>query len=417
MNAHATRGELLYTHGRYADAETEFRQALAESPEDAATLGMLAVTIAQQERYEEALATAREAVAHGPELGFAHYALALVHLDREEVLKAKLAIEEALRLEPGHPGFCATLARVHIMREEYARALTVLNQGLEEDPEHGACQNLKALVLTQLGRHNEARTTIQGQLERDPEDAMTHANQGWSLLHANRPKDAAGHFREALRLDPELDYARQGMLNSLRARNPLFRVLLAYALWMSRLSSGARWGVIIGGYLVYKIVYQAGKADPELRWWTTPVVVGYLLLIFLTWTGLPLTNLMLRLDKYARYLLSREEIRATNIVGVLLLLAAGCGIASWVTHMLVFGLAALMFLLLVIPVAQVFDQDATRERRILGGYTALLIGVGVAGLISAQTNEDLLPLFVVAFVLGIGLFTWVANAVRMRKPT
>ena len=57
----------------------------------------------------------------------------------------------------------------------------------------------------------------------------------------------------------------------MKARNPVYRALLAYFLWMSRLSGGQRWGVIIGGYLAAQVIPGA--------------MVVYLPLVILTWGG------------------------------------------------------------------------------------------------------------------------------------
>ena len=54
-------------------------------------------------------------------------------------------------------------------------------------------------------------------LGRNPENAHTNANQGWSLLHGGQPGKALEHFREALRLDPDLEFARAGMVEALKA--------------------------------------------------------------------------------------------------------------------------------------------------------------------------------------------------------
>ena len=351
MSAAISRGELLLSRRRYDAAEAEFRKALAETPEDPYVLSMLAMCISEQDRHDEALEVAHDAVGQGPDMPFAHYALAVVHLQRDELLKAKAAIDEALRLDPENPDCWALLAGIHLQRSEYTEGLAAANHGLESDPEHNVCQNTKVLALTQLGRREEANAAIQGQLQRDPDNAVTHANQGWSYLHANQPKKAAEHFREALRIDPELEFAQAGMLNALRARNPIFRLLLAYFLWMSRLSSRARWGVIIGGYVGIRVVQAIGKEYPSTWFWTMPLGIIYLLFVFLTWTGPAFTNLLLRLDKYGRYLLSDDEIRASNLVGGSFALAIILGIVALVTQLTPFGLAAGMFLLLIIPLA------------------------------------------------------------------
>ncbi|MBN2446524.1 MAG: tetratricopeptide repeat protein [Phycisphaerae bacterium] len=428
MEKHVERGRMLYSSSRYDAAEAELRKALAEEPGDFIALGFLALSIAHQDRPDEALATAQEAVGHGPDEPYPHFALALVHFIRDEYLKSKAAVLESLRLDDEAPWAWALLANIHIVREEYTEALDAANHGLEIDPEDSGCQNFKALALTQLGRHREAAATIKGQLQRDPDDAMTHANQGWAELHANNPKQAAIHFREALRLEPELEFARVGMLNALRARNPIFRLLLAYFLWMSRLSQGARWGVIIGGVFGVKLLRQAAKHNPSLMCIAIPVIVLYLLFVFITWTGPILANLLLRLDKFGRHVLSKDEIRASNYVGVSLGLSILFGIAAaagWLcatspaamtTWALLPAMAAGLFLLMILPLAGTLNTSDRKWRIALSVYTGLLFACGAAAVAMIHFSPNRAGLPGALFVIGLVLYTWLGSVVCSQRP-
>ncbi|MDB5311521.1 MAG: tetratricopeptide repeat protein [Gemmataceae bacterium] len=46
---------------------------------------------------------------------------------------------------------------------------------------------------------------------------------GWALLHARQPAEALTHFREALRLDPTNEWARDGLIEALKARYWVYR--------------------------------------------------------------------------------------------------------------------------------------------------------------------------------------------------
>ena len=106
--------------------------------------------------------------------------------------------------------------------------------------------NLRAMALVNLGRKREAAEAMRGTLAKDPQNAFSHANQGWTLLHQGDHAQGLEHFREALRIDPELDWAAAGTVEALKARHLLYRLMLRYFLWMSRLGGRARWGVILG---------------------------------------------------------------------------------------------------------------------------------------------------------------------------
>ena len=73
----------------------------------------------------------------------------------------------------------------------------------------------------------------------------TPTKAGPSCTQGN-PLKAMEHFREALRLDPEMEWARAGIVEAMKARNFVYRWMLAYFLWMARLDSRVRWGLVIG---------------------------------------------------------------------------------------------------------------------------------------------------------------------------
>ena len=69
---------------------------------------------------------------------------------------------------------------------------------------------------------------------------------GWTLLHDGDPRKAMGHFREALRLDPGMEWARAGIVEAMKARSLIYRIFLSYFLFMNRLSGNAQWATVCG---------------------------------------------------------------------------------------------------------------------------------------------------------------------------
>src|SRR5690606_6128653 len=102
----------------------------------------------------------------------------------------------------------ALLASVELGRSRWTDSLDAANRALALQPEHVGAANLRAMALVRLGRKAEAMESVDYALRRAPENAFSHANQGWNCLHQNNPRRAQDHFREALRLDPNLEYAR-----------------------------------------------------------------------------------------------------------------------------------------------------------------------------------------------------------------
>src|SRR5205823_12580613 len=219
------------------------------------------------------------------------------------------------------------LASLELRKSRWREALVAANQGLEIEPENGLCTNLRAQALVKLGDRAAAATTMGEALARRPDDAYTHANQGWALLHAGQPRQALDHFREALRLDPELEWARAGIVEALKARNFVYRWMLAWFLWMSRLTPGARWGLVIGAYFGTRVIRYAAENSPDLAPFLWPLLFAYAGFVLLTWLAPSFFNLLLRLDRFGRYALSTDQLRGANLLAACLVVSLGCLVA------------------------------------------------------------------------------------------
>src|SRR5262249_2378545 len=148
-------------------------------------------------------------------------------------------------------------------------SLEAAERGLNAEAGHTGCANLRAMALNQLGRGAEAGRALHDALAQDPENAVTHANQGWTALQTGDAKKALEHFREALRLDPTNDWAKSGMVESLKAQYFVYRLMLKYQFYMSRLSGRRQWWTLIGIYVVARII-------PFM-------FIPYLLFVFISW--------------------------------------------------------------------------------------------------------------------------------------
>jgi len=259
------------------------------------------------------------------------------------------------------------------------------------------------VALTQLGRRAEAGETIQTALGREPDNALSHANMGWTLLHQGEPRRAMQHFQESLRLDPNLEWARQGIVEALKAHNVLYRPMLRYFLWMSRLSPGVRIGVIVGLYFAFRLLRTVTREMPQWTPYVMPFIVVYIAFVLLTWTAGSVFNLLLRLHPVGRYALSAEEVRAANFVGAFLAAALILAVVGGLLpnrHLLVgAGFTAAM----ILPVSGVYLVPPGKRRKVLAAYTAVLLVVLLLGLASPPPAAWG---FFALQGLGIMVFTW-----------
>ncbi len=420
MSRHFDRALVLFEQSRTDLAEAELRQELAGDPENPLAHALLALCLAERERFDEAQREAEVAVHGAPDMPFAHYALAEVLAGRNRPKEAREAVNEAIRLDPSEADHFALLAGIEAELGRWKDALAASERGLALDPEHVRCSNMRAMALVNLGRRDEAGLTLDSALTRDPENAVTHANKGWAMLHAGTTKPALEHFREALRIDPDSEWARRGIVEALKARNFIYRWLLAYFLWMSRLSGRARWGVILGLYFASRFLDGISERSPQLAPYLRPLLLLYVLFVVLTWIADPLFNLLLRFSRFGRLALSRDQTVASNW----LLVCLGGAVAALVIALLTssgVAIAAVFFCAMMsIPVTATFRRQPGTPRRILGGYTIALALTGVGGITTA-TLYSFQPyskaagaasvLLAAVFIVGFVVFTLFANVI------
>lgn len=411
MSAHLARARLLLAQSRPADAEREILLSLVAQPDDTGALALLALVRADLQKNEEALSAARTAIGLAPDDPYLHYVHAFVlhRLEREN--DAFAAAQEALRLAPDEADHFSLLASIELARRNWPAALAASERALALNPEHVSAANLRAMALVRLGRKEEATATVDYALNRAPEDAFSHANQGWNCLHRNDPKRAQDHFREALRLNPTLDYAREGMLEALKARNPIYRGMLAYFLWMSSLSDRLQWGFIIGIYFGTKMIRNLAEQQPQYGFVLWPLLGLLYTFVYLSWTAMPMFNLLLRFNRFGRHVLTRDQRIATNWFGALFIAALGM-LIWWLTSDS--GLAMLLtfyFTILSLCIAATFVRTG-RPRRILGLATGALAGVGVGAIVLLAGDSETGRTLVSVFVFGFLGFQILANTIR-----
>lgn len=413
------RGMLLLEQGRHSLAEKEFRQHLGQEPGDGFVRALLAVCLVRLERRDEAEAEARQAIGEAPDLAYAHYAMAVVMSDRNREDEAAAAITEAIRLEPGDADYHAMRAEIELRRRRWAEALAAAESALQFDPEHVAGNNLRAMALVKLGRKAEAGITMGATLQRNPDDAFSHANQGWTLLERRQSREAMQHFRESLRLDPTSDWAKAGLVEAIKARNPVYSWLLAYFFWMQRLPENIRWGILLGGYFGNRLLGSLARDNPKLEPWISPVQTVYLIFVLLTWLAVPLSNLVLFAHPMGRHALDRDQRRQAILVALCLLPALGSLVAaftvapSWMVPAVVFGL-------LMLPASAIHQCAEGWPRLTMVGVTTLLLLLGllsVAGEFGGRTvPEDIASGAFTCFLAGSFVSQWLANFLVGRVP-
>ncbi|MFG0317654.1 MAG: tetratricopeptide repeat protein [Planctomycetota bacterium JB042] len=369
------RAHHLLAVDRPEAAASELTAFLGDAPDSVEARLLLAQASLRLERYDDASAHAADAVRLAPDHALPHRVRARVELARGRLDVADEAIAESIRLEPREPDAHGIRAMIRVERKEWREALAAAEEGLELDAENSRCTNLAAIALTRLGEESRAAEVLRGQLARSPDDPLTHANQGWTELHAGRYDRALEHFREALRLDPEQDWARRGVLEALRARHRLYRPILRYFLWMDRLSSRAQFGILFGGWIAYQGVRTLAADDSPLRPLLLLLAAAYLVFALSTWFATPLANGLLCLSRFGRLALTGWEKLASAVV-VPLLLVGILAVLGALGEAAV--LPGLVVGLLAFPLAVTFQMTERKARGAMLAFTLLVAALGGA---------------------------------------
>ncbi|MCC3158150.1 tetratricopeptide repeat protein [Hymenobacter sp. 15J16-1T3B] len=386
------RLHLLLQHKRPADAEQEARRLLLDDPENAYVQTLLALALMEQNRLPEAQETAHRAIAAEPEYSFAYYVLSATLQRQHELPAAQEAIEEALALDPLEADYHHVLGLIRFQRGQLQGALRAAEAGLAADPTHVDCLGLRARCLSRLGRRDEAQADLGEALRQAPGDAGTYADLGWVALERGRAKEAAGHFREALRLKPTLEYAREGLVAALKARFWIYNWFYRFMVWTQGLGSGAQRGLFIGLFLLSRFV---------------PVLLPlYLGLVYMSWFAEPIFNSLLRLNRYGRHALSEEDTRDSNhFIGLLLGATAVLGAGKY-TQTEALTLLGMVGLGLLFPLVGTQRQWLPARRRQSMWAGIVLAVVGVAAALLTGLGLPLGGTLFGAFLLGTLGYVW-----------
>ena len=388
MSIHLSRAQLLMQQHRFELAEEQLRLALAEGTETATAHALLALCLSERNKFDEATTEAQQAIHDAPDEALGFHALATIQWKRNQLTDAQKTISEAIRLEPWNAHHFHVLSGIESNRYRWSESLAAAEQGLACDPDDIGCNNLRAIALVNLGRKAEAGQSIDATLSKNPEDAVTHANQGWTLLHQRQPLDAMKHFREALRLQPDLEWARLGIVEAMKARFFVYRWLLSFFLWMTRFPPNVRLGLILGLLFGRALLANLIQMIPILAPLALPLTIGYVLFVWMAWTASSLFNLVLRLDSFGRLVLNATERLESTLVGICLLLFFAVGMTSlffdrstatrsWETGMLYLGL--------MLPLIATFRQPAGRK----AWFIAYTLGVAVCVLMATYQSLSL----------------------------
>lgn len=319
----------LLDNERYDQVKREAAQDAAADPENPQPHYWMALAHLGLDEHARAYEAARNAVSLAPEWYGAQYVLAQASLQIDSKAKeAEAAAKECIRLDPEDSTGYVLLASCHANKSRWKESEAALDKALELDPEDEAALNLRAHILSITGRRAEAMEMSLRTLGAAPDSVQGMTTLGYTQLRAGKIKEAEESFVSALRQDPNEEFAREGLLESLRVKFWPYRLVFAFHVWQARFPSSVRWGLWIGIFVAGRLLREAGKQGGPGAVFITAASIALMSFVYLTWTSALLANGMLLLHPLGRYALPKQD-KIEGAFGMTAAVIGLVGLVGW----------------------------------------------------------------------------------------
>ncbi|RAJ10923.1 tetratricopeptide repeat protein [Chitinophaga skermanii] len=406
MAEQLNRAWFFIQHQRYQDAITTLQHFLGEYANNSDALYLLAICYMELEQTQKAASIVDAALANDAGDPRFHYMKSRVLIEERKYDQAFTFIENAVSIDPYDASYFATWSRIFLIKKKFKEAVAKAEEGLAIDPENESCLNLRSHALYYLNDKEAAFAGLHEALEHNPENVYTHTNLGWKHLENGDKAKALEHFREALRKDPTFEWARSGMAQAMKSKYWLYKLYLKYMFFMSKQTGKMQWIIIAGIFILGQVLSNVSD------------VLFYILATFVvgTWIVTPLSNLLLRINPYGRYLLTAQEKKTSNHIALLFGLSATTGLA-YLALPTVAGLLGICIYaaIMVIPIATMNLPELPKNVRILRLFTA---GLGAMALYAIGTAffQNTIESFAFFFpMIGVFAYQSTANFLMMRE--
>ena len=202
---------VLHAQDRLDQAIVEYSAALRLRPDSLEVQNDLAGVLQQLGRFEEARQQYEAAVRLNPEFGLAHSGSCSTLLMLRRLEDARRECEMAVRLQPDLAVARYDLGNVLLQQGRVNDAASLYLDALRLDPQFPEAHLNLATALETLGRTAEARYHTTQAMSGLASEAAVHAIRGAALEGQGRVREARAEYARALRFEPSLATAREGI--------------------------------------------------------------------------------------------------------------------------------------------------------------------------------------------------------------
>ncbi len=269
------------------------------------------------------------------------------------------------------------------------------------------------------GKLDAADHSDMRRLSRNAEDPLSLANAGWTALQRGDRAKAEEFFRESLRIEPDNEYARDGLLQAYKSRSHFYRLYLKWVFFLQRYTSGKQMAIIIGLFLLYRFSTRVLRESHPII--AAVIVFAYLFFAFGSFVAPGLGHFLILTDPLARLSLNFREKLDGLAVGLPVLL----GVAGLVLGITVLPTPVALFggclLAASIPSSLIFRNYARAGQILFGTIALFAVLTGIIQLVEwAVPNDTLIALSSALFpitVLSVVLCTWFSGVPGLTRQS
>jgi tetratricopeptide (TPR) repeat protein len=252
--AHFNLGLVLARQGDRAGAIAEFTRAVQIDARNAEVHINLGNALADTDRFPEAIAALQTALSIQPHSLPAHFSLGSVLARAGQLPEAEGEFLAALRIDPGYGPALSNLGKLYLLQRRPDEAVAAYTSALHTSPTAQGHYNL-ANALALAGSREEAAAHYREALRLQPDfpdarhnleqldatpvnspapravvppEAIAHNNRGNDLLAAGRTDDAIREFQAALQVYPAFAEARVNLGNAFVAARRIGNAIAEY---------------------------------------------------------------------------------------------------------------------------------------------------------------------------------------------
>lgn len=305
--------------GRAREAEEFARSWIAKDPNEPDAFFWLARSLINQNKNKEAIDVARRGLELNAMDADCHSILAEALFSNGNFRQAQKALSQAIELEPDDVRNRILEGFILLRLDQRPKALEAANRALALDPTSTDALQLRSIVLARMNQKEAAAADMGQVLAEMPDDDDAHVTQGWNCLLGGSYPQASTHFAEALRINPANDGARQGLLETFRARSFIYRVLLGFVIWLGKLKPWQQIALILGFVFFDDKIVLAVAIVTQSVFLAILVDNFFMLFILLIIVKDPLFNLVVAINRETRLALKDRELEGLRWSAPLLL--------------------------------------------------------------------------------------------------